>query len=51
MQHRVRLAGTVERRRGEALQPMIAKFEARMLAGDKQHRRLAEGGQGMSNRT
>jgi hypothetical protein len=30
---------------------MVAKLETRMLAGDEQVRRLAKGGEGMSNRT
>jgi len=51
MDHRVGLARAVERCCGKAFQPMIAKLEPRVLAGDKQMWRLAEGGEGMGNRT
>ena len=51
MQHRVGLAGTIERRCGETLQPMIAKLQPGVLAGDIEMRRLAEIGQRMGNRT
>ena len=51
MQHRVGLAGTIEWRGGETLQPMVAKLQPGVLAGDIEVRRLAEIGQRMGNRT
>jgi hypothetical protein len=50
MDHRVGLAGAIERGRSKAFQPMVAKLEARVLAGDEQLRRLAKRGERMGNR-
>jgi len=51
MDHRVGLTRAVERGGGKAFKPMVAKFEARVLTGYKQVRRLAESGEGMGNST
>ena len=51
MEHRVRLAGTVQRRCSESLQSMIGELQPGMLAGDEQPRRLAEDGECAGNRT
>jgi hypothetical protein len=51
MDHRIRLAGAVERGGGKSFQPMVAQLEPGMLAGDEQMRRLAESGEGMSDGT
>jgi hypothetical protein len=51
MQHRVRLAGAVEVRSGEALEAMIAQFQAGMLAGDEQPWRLPDLGECMRDWT
>lgn len=50
MEHRVRLAGAIERGCGEALQAMVAELQPGVLAGDEQMRRLAESGEGVGNR-
>lgn len=43
------MAGTIEWRRGEPVERMIAQFEPRMLAGDEQVRWLAEVGKRMGD--
>jgi hypothetical protein len=51
MEHRVRLARTIEQGCRKGVEAMLSKLQARMLPGKKQMRRLAEIGESMSDRT
>jgi hypothetical protein len=50
VQHGIGLARAIERRGGEPFHAMITELEPGVLAGDKQPRPLAEGGERMGNR-
>jgi hypothetical protein len=50
VQHWVGLPRAIERRGGKACQSMVGQLKSGMLAGDKQSRRLAKGGESMGDR-
>jgi hypothetical protein len=51
MDHRIGLTRAIERRKIEAVQPMVGQFQTCMLARHEQIRRLTKGGEGAGDWT